>query len=184
MGPMTRPWGLGALAALMLGGCDIAPEVTQGAQVPIPALLAETRALPYECLGYEAASDSCESLSRMSLQGSAVISRGQFVVSPAPRITAEAVVAFQLTADGRACGNFSGIGLSFTGLPEGDAQVVADRILREIFAGTGDVCVSYFRAGPDAFITELRDPDGALLPEGRDVVRFFATPKPLRIVRR
>ena len=52
---------------LVLAACGTA--LPKGEAVPIQKVLSDTRGLPYECVNYDAASDSCAGIARRSVRG-------------------------------------------------------------------------------------------------------------------
>ncbi|MFD1344429.1 hypothetical protein [Litorisediminicola beolgyonensis] len=179
MGLTIRSAAALAAGAAALAGCAT-PEMPQkGAFVPFSEVMAETSGKPWECTAYEAATDSCEALSTYELTGDRIDSRGQFVIDTRPSIIAAGAVRFR-ERDGRACGNLGQMRMSFDGLDDPQAETFIREAVRATFGQMGEICVSYFRAGEDRYVVEARDAAGALIPDGTDVVTFFADKKALR----
>ena len=147
--------------------------------VPAERLLEEIAETPYECTGYDASSDSCEVLSFYQREGETILNGGQFVVSMDPRITGSAYVPLQIR-DGKFCGDLDDMDLRLEGGEPGMEDMVI-AIMRQAMEPYGEICSSYYRTGTEGEYTSVvRGESGEVVPEGVDVMQFFAEPKAIR----
>ena len=63
---MFRPIAV-VLGIFVLSAC--APTLPTGELVPVKMVLSETRGQPYECINYDAGTDSCEVISKNRVRG-------------------------------------------------------------------------------------------------------------------
>lgn len=168
-----------ALTSLILASC----AETGGSEiVPIRTLLAETAGRPYECANYDRASDTCETLGRMTVRGRLIdfeIRTRQHFAPANVTERGELVIRVTSQIDGNVyCTTLSGAEISVAGTSDGDARriVAAHRAaLRQI----GRTCTTYLRDGAHYRFVNA-SPSGFLADGPADRARFFAGPKPLR----
>ena len=173
---MTR--FLALLVLLALAACG-APQ-PRGEPVPLKRLFAETPR--YECIDYEASSDSCEGISLRSVSGGRVHFDAEFLLPPKrnipgrPRVFIKA--SFKLD-ETRYCGNFRNAKVKVTGVPSSYAIDLA-MILQIQMAKQGDMCTRYFRQSNGSYLSVTTRPDGTPVPNGVSPVHFLNAPKKLR----
>jgi len=173
---MTRLLSL--LALLALAACG-APQ-PKGDPVPLKRLFAETPR--YECLDYEASSDSCEGISQRRVSGDRVHFDAEFLLPPTRNIPGRPKVfikaSFKLEAT-RYCGNFRNAEVKVTGVPSSYATDLA-MILKIQMMKQGDMCTRYYRQKNGTYLSVTTRPSGSPVRNGISPVHFVNSPKKLR----
>lgn len=168
------------LPCLALTACaDLPSDATRGAILPYSAVLAETTGRPWECLGYDAASDTCESVARTTRRGSTFTTEGSLGRSAgrggfyALRATGE------MDEKGRVCFDPSDLDMR---VGQG-ATTEEDRFITELTLGAmrelGRTCTAIYRQD-DHYVAQSQTAAGQPVPGGRKTLHFFEHPKKLR----
>ncbi|NNE79605.1 MAG: hypothetical protein HKN18_04955 [Silicimonas sp.] len=165
---------------LVLAACGTA--LPRGEAVPIQKVLADTRGLNYECVNYDASTDSCEGLARRKVRGDRIYYDASFIF-PGPNFD---VIRMSMAADfriegGRYCGDMSDADIKIEGkLSAGQRSLIEEIMLAEMLS-LGEVCGVYYRENGQ-YVSVTTDRAGRVLPDGVESVRFFKRPKQLRLM--
>jgi hypothetical protein len=179
---MTR-LSLCAAGLALLAACASSPAApTDPDFVPILQLLEEMRATPYECVGYDPATRSCEATGRMRLVGEMLVSEDTFLFSAQPRLSARGTTRYE-PVNGLACSDPAQIEMDFLEVDSPELERQVEAMFREGMRGAGKVCIGYFRTGPRQYRVEARDQSGRRLNDSEIAVRFMARPGRLRQAR-
>jgi hypothetical protein len=169
-----------ALSAALLLSAACAPSLPQGQIEPIRKVLSDNRSLPYECVNYDAKSDSCEGLITRRLQGDRIFYEATAVMpGPSDILNTRMKVDFTIE-NGRYCGNMRTADLHFEGTLTTSQRSFLQELMLAQLISFGDVCGVYYRNG-GAYVSVTTDREGRVMPEGVDTIHFFATPKRLRL---
>lgn len=170
-----------ALAALALTACDVPEPATKGAFVPLAQVYAENADKPFECVGYQATSDSCEGLGRSVIRGNVVTSTTLFALDEGLPATIKVVTRHRVK-NGKACGIIgrAKVTVESDATPEA-AAAVTDMFTVLMTDMVSELCVGYYRSG-EGYYVEATTLSGEVLPDLTEtgVSRFFATQKKLR----
>lgn len=160
-------------ALICLSGAAMAQDAPLDSEA-FKALVAET---PYECAGYSEVTDSCETLTMITAEGDDVTAAGRSMIDET--IAIEITGAGKL-ADGRTCMEVGGFDMSVIGVDKETSDLMAQQT-KEAMAQYGDLCTTYFPQEDGSYLSLTAQRDGSAVPEGEEVVRFFAEPKDLHI---
>lgn len=169
---------LALLALLALAACG-APQ-PRGDAVPLKRLFAETPR--YECLNYEASSDSCEGIALRRVSGDRVYYDAEFLMPRAPNIPGRAKVYMKMSfklEPTRYCGNARNADLKVSGVPSSYAIDLA-MILKIQMMKQGDMCTQYYRHKNGSYLSVTTRDNGATVRNGISPVYFMNSPKKLR----
>ncbi|MBU2981776.1 hypothetical protein KO498_08100 [Lentibacter algarum] len=184
MKPFTRVAPTATLTAALaatLTACTLTPK--SGTEVALREVL-DTHAGQYECLDYQAASDSCKALGRSVVYGDDVITTSLFAFDEG--LPAQIKVVSRHKLEGAAlCGLTAPIKITVTsqGTPR------ANQAIKELFAKTfndsiPNLCTRYYRDGSgDRYINITTDLQGTPVPDSAVKARFFDEQKNLRITK-
>lgn len=175
---MTRILSLMALLALAACG---APQ-PKGDPVPLKRLFAETPR--YECVDYEASSDSCEGIALRTVSGNRVTYDAEFLMPRVSNIPGRARVQMKVSfkmGDTSYCGNFRNAKVKVSGVPSSYAIDLA-MIFKAQMVKQGDMCTRYYRHRNGGYLSVTTRPDGSAMRDGTAPVYFVTTPKKLRSV--
>lgn len=167
-------------ALTALAACA-APLPPKGEFVPIKQVFAENADKPFECVGYQAASDSCEGLGRSEVRGNTIVSSTLFAIDIGVPVQVRTVTRHPIV-NGKSCGLIGRVKVTVEGAdsPEGEAAIT-DMFSAMMTDLVSDLCVAYYRSGEGYFV-EATTLDGELVEGVTDagISRFFATQKKLR----
>jgi len=164
----TQPGGFGAVT------------LAKGAQVDVRTLVTQN-AGKRGCIGYDAASQTCSSLTRTRIVGNTLIGEEIAAVrSPTSGKTVRVVIESRARIVGKdACINSNDIKAG-----RGNEDRAMAAFVVEFTAGlvkqAGGVCSSYFEAG-DGYVLSSRGADGKPFPPGDTAFRILDQPLSLRV---
>ncbi|MDA8586821.1 hypothetical protein N9L47_11235 [Rhodobacteraceae bacterium] len=168
------------LSLLILSACAAAPEVPDAKVIPIKAFLSANRALPYECLNYNARNDTCKILAKRSVSGNILkldVNFFQFLRYRGS-VSVRIVSDFEIGQTAY-CGNLE------NAVIEGQSTIIPPHIVEEILvalrkdlANEGTQCSEYLRDDEGRFYTRSRDRSGRAIGT-TDRIWLFAEPKAL-----
>ena len=164
---------------LALAGCGTA--LPKGEVEPIRKVLSDNRSLPFECVNYDAASDSCEGIVSRRVRGDRIFYEATALL-PGPEFDLVRVrMNVDFTIEGsRYCGNMRNADLRFEGkLSPGERSLMQELVLAELIS-MGDVCGVYYRES-GGYVSVTTDRAGRVVPHGVDSIHFFNRPKKLRL---
>lgn len=170
------------MALALLAACSPTAFVptktlTKGAQVPLAEVL-RANAGKYMCFDYEAATDSCASLSRASLSGKTITAQETAAVqSPQGPVILNLTTTSRLEGD-RACLNGSDMRLSSNSGSVGMENFVLG-ITQSVVDDFGGVCATYYQAD-NGYVVTTKGRNGKTFPPGDSSVIFFDAPKSVR----
>lgn len=169
---------MSAFTAFTLAACATVPE--KGDFVPIQTLAAETQDLPFECTGYDAATDSCEGIGQRTINGSTMTSMSLVALGDENGAGTMSFTTKHPIVDGKVCGIIGEPDVKVNGksVKEGENFMV-DFLTGFLTAIAQETCSAYYRSGDHYFI-EATGPDGTVLDDFSTYSRFFAEMKTLR----
>jgi hypothetical protein len=168
------------LPVFVLAACGMA--MPDGEIVPIQKILSDTRGLNYECVNYDAGSDTCEGIAHREVLGDRIFFDVSMIV-PGPNFD---IVQMQVSADfriegGRYCGDMSNADVRVEGeLSAGQRSLIEEVVLAQLLS-MGEVCGLYYRENGE-YVSITTDRAGRVLPDSVEIVRFFEHPKDLRLI--
>lgn len=164
---------------LVLAACGTA--LPKGEIEPIRKVLSDNRSLPFECVNYDAASDSCGSIVSRRISGDRIFYEATALL-PGPGVDLVRVkmnVDFKIEGS-RYCGNMRNADLRLEGkLSPGQRSLMQELVLADLIS-MGDVCGVYYREG-GGYVSVTTDRAGRVVPHGVESVHFFKRPKKLRL---
>lgn len=172
----------GILALFVLAACAAPTVMPSGEPVSIQKMLSDTRGKPYECIKYDAASDSCEGIAKRRVRGNQIYYDVALLV-PGPNFdTIKVNIGASFKIEGaRYCGNLSRADIR----TEGKLTPAQKSLLEEVFlaemVSMGDVCGLYVRDGSGRYTSVTTDRAGRVMQDGVEPVLFFSRPKRLRL---
>lgn len=168
---------LALAAATLLAACAVTPP--KGDFVSFQQVAAETKGLPYECAEYDAATDSCEGLSRWKIKSNKVTATTEvaFNADGPLRMT---MISSHNIVDGKVCGmnGTPKVLLNGKSYKRGTNPFV-DFMTGAMTGIMSDICAGYYRSG-DGYYTEATGPDGKVIRDFSSRSRFFAEKKAVR----
>ena len=168
-----------AAALLTLAACGTA--LPKGEVEPIRKVLSDNRALPFECVTYDARTDSCRVLVTRRVSGERIRFEGVGLVQgpDSDLIRMKLMMDFRIEGS-RYCGNMRNADIQLEGkLSPGERSLIEEVVLAELIS-MGDVCGVYYREG-GGYLSVTTDRAGRVVPDGVDQVHFFKRPKKLRL---
>ena len=172
------------ISALFLAACGAPTVMPSGEQVSIQKLLSDTHGKPYECINYDAGSDTCEGLAKRNVRGNRISYDAAFLV-PGPNSDAVRVnVATDFRIEGaRYCGNLVNADIRTEGrLTPAQKSLFEEVFLAEMIS-MGDLCGLYVKDGAGRYQSVTTDRAGRVMRDGVEPVVFFSQPKRLRLTR-
>ena len=169
-----------SLGFLTLAACASTSTLPTAELVPVKMVLSETRGQPYECLNYDAGTDSCEILSKNRVRGDTI----KFETTAMFRGPQNETVQMRIIADFEIvgslyCGDMADVEIEVKGdLSAGERSLLQELMLAEMIR-TGEVCGAYFRESGQ-YLSVTTDGSGRIIPDSVDRVQFFKAPKRLR----
>lgn len=167
---------------VLLAGCGSVVAVPEGETVSIQKLISDTNGRPYECFGYDVATDSCAALAKRQVRGDQ-LSYDMTVLVSGPNSDAVKVnidLDFQIV-DGRYCGNYKRAEISSDGdLTPAQSSLLEELLLAELIR-LGDFCEGYLQTPSGAYYSVTSDRLGRVYWESSVPVVFFSRPKKLRL---
>ena len=177
---MRRIFSLVAVG--LLAACSAPVSVPIGETVSIQKLLSDTRGRPYECVNYDARTDSCEGIAKRQVRGDRIFYDVSMLV-PGPNadtIKVKIGASFKIEG-GRYCGNLSRADIRTEGrLPPAQRSLLEELFLAEMIS-MGDVCGLYVQDASGSYTSVTTDRQGRVLRDGVEPVEFFRGPKKLRL---
>ena len=154
--------------------------LAQGKPISPADMVARTEATPWECSGYDPATDTCEALSRMRLDGGGVFTEGRFVLVEEPRVVVVLSGTLQPVGDA-ACIDVGEMELGFD--PGTPAEMVAPlrAAIGASLDATGVLCYTYIDRGDGTYLSRATDAGGTPVPDADEEVVFLAAPRELRL---
>ena len=152
----------------------------KGAQVDIRSLVA---AHPGKrgCIGYDAASQSCTSLTRSRIVGNTLI--GEEITAVRSPVTGQPVRVV-IASRGRIVGKDACVGSKDIKVGRGNEDRAlaefAISLTAQLVKEAGGVCASYFKAG-EGYVLSSRGADGQPFPPGDTAFRILDRPLSLRV---
>jgi len=173
---------LSVSALVFLAACGGSATVPSGEQVSIQKLLSDTRGRPYECVNYDAGSDSCEGIARRSVRGDRIHYDVALLVPGPNRDTVTVRIGAEFQIEGsRYCGSLARADIRTEGqLTPAQRSLLEEVLLAEMIL-MGDVCGTYVRDTAGRYTSVTTDRAGRVLRDGVEPVQFFRGPKKLRL---
>jgi len=175
-----------AIGLMTLAGACATPDplatisLAKGEQIAVRTLVAQNPGAR-GCIDYDAASNSCASLTRTRISGNTLIGEEiTAVANPVTGKTARIVVATRARIVGKdACIKSSGIKAG-AGTEDRELTDFAVGFTKDLINEAGEVCSSYFQAG-DGYVLSSRGADGQPFPPGDTAFRILTGPVSLRL---
>ncbi len=170
------------LAALFLAACTAPVAVpTDPNFVPYLQAQAENPGKPYECLGYDPATDTCRSLGRTTVNGTQIMATGSVLNSfggDTFRVTTSGPGTYE---NGFVCLNGRDLSISARDERTGrDAPFLAAQLSKTL-EKVGKFCSGLYRHTGNTYRAETVLVNGTPNPAGQgNIVTMFAKPKKLR----
>lgn len=177
---MRRILSLSVLA--FLAACAAPTTMPSGEPVSIRKMLSDTSGRPYECVNYDAGTDTCEGIAKRKVRGDRIFYDVSMLV-PGPNFD---TVKVKIAADfkiegGRYCGNLARADIRTEGrLTPGQRSLLEEVFLAEMIS-IGDVCGLYVRDSSGSYTSVTTDRAGRVMRDGVEPVQFFSRPKRLRL---
>ena len=161
----------------LLTACAITPQA--GSEVPLRKVLAD-HAGQFECIDYQAASDSCTALGRSRVEGDTVIETALYAFDEGLPAQVKVVSRHRFSGDSL-CGLTAPVKITVTS--EGTPQV--NEAIKKLFAkamndSIPNLCTRYYRDG-EGYINVTTDLKGSVVPDSAIKSRFFDEQKNLRV---
>jgi len=168
--------GFVALSACATPATPPAP-ILDGAPIPFSQVLAENVDRPFECLGYDARTDTCEEVSTFEALGN-----GQYIATSTTLFGPSfppIIITTKLSENGdMVCFDISEISFSVKGESDLSTELALASIENE-FKNFGETCGVYVASETGYTAQIVRGPDFALADPPVEL-RFFAREKGLR----
>lgn len=168
--------------ALLLTACGAPTVMPSGEPVSIQKMLSDTRGKPYECIAYDASSDTCEGIAKRRVRGDRIHYDVSMLI-PGPNFDMVKVkigASFRIEG-GRYCGNLANADIR----AEGKLTPAQKSLLEEVFLAEmismGDLCGIYVRDSAGRYTSVTTDRSGRVMRDGVEPVQFFSGPKRLRL---
>ncbi len=163
----------------LLAACGSA--LPEGEVEPIRKVMADNRALPYECVNYDTGSDSCEVLVTRRVSGNNIRFLGTVLINlPEVGPTPVEVALPTLIYGDVYCTDMRNVDVRIKADLSPSARSLYEEVALAELVSMGEVCGAYYREGA-GYLSVTTDRAGRVLPDGIDRSHFFRTPKRLRL---
>lgn len=165
-----------AVALLALAACAVPPE--KGALVPIREVFL-THAGQFECLGYDATSDSCEGLGRSEVRGNTITTTTLFAIDIGAPTQITTRSRHTITGN-KVCGASAPVDVQVKSAGNAENEALIAEMMKVMAEDTmSGICITYYASGA-GYIAEATTLSGERLPDYDTVTRFFPEQKKLR----
>lgn len=174
---MTR--ALPSLLFFLIAACSV--PIERGAPVPVLTVMSEATARPFLCASFDPRSETCETVSKVSVQGNRIRYDSQLTVNYAGQPVGVRVRADSRVRGVEECfdGKSARVQVDAKDLPPGEADLIK-QVLLETYAIYDGLCGTHYAAGDNGYFFIVTNEDGVELPVLSTTVQFFEDAKPLR----
>ncbi len=148
--------------------------------VPVKTVQAETAGRAFECLNYDAATDSCEGIGQWSISGDTATAISDVALADGSEILQMSVTSKHNIVDGKICGLIGEPTIRLNGKNTKPGENFLVDFMGGFLTGImSETCSTYYRSG-DGYFIEAATMDGTVLPDFSGSTQFFAERKTLR----